>query len=231
MMRSTSAICFLMLGAGLAVGGDQIESKKATHDVSADTNPNSDFWRGAPPVFAERSTSGDPMPGYRTEIRSRWTGGNLYLLFISPYEELYLKPDPRTDIETNRLWEWDVAEAFIGSDFQHIRRYKEFEISPQGEWVDLDIDLDSPHHEDGWKWNSGFQSASRIDRNTKTWYGFMKIPYAALDARPAAGGNTLRINFFRCQGPGPDRKLIVWQPTHRRTFHVPEVFGTIKLVE
>jgi hypothetical protein len=220
-----------MLSAGLAVAADQIESKKAARDVSADTNPNSDFWRGVPPVFAERNTSGEPLPAYRTEVRSRWTGGNLYILFISPYEELYLKPDPKTDVETNRLWEWDVAEAFIGSDFQHIRRYKEFEISPQAEWVDLDIDLDSPRHEDGWKWNSGFQAAARIDRATKTWYGFMRIPYASLDARPAAAGNTLRINFFRCQGPGPDRKLIVWQPTHRRTFHVPEAFGTIKLVE
>jgi hypothetical protein len=30
-------------------------------------------------------------PGHRTEIRSRWTDKNLYLLFICPYEELQMR--------------------------------------------------------------------------------------------------------------------------------------------
>ena len=113
------------------------------------------------------------------------------------------------------MWNWDVAETFIGSDFQNIRRYKEFEISPQGEWVDLDINLDSSHREDGWKWNSGFQATARIDRTAKIWYAFMRIPYVAIDPRPAAAGNTLRINFFRSQGVGSNHKAILWQPTHQ----------------
>jgi hypothetical protein len=225
------AVFLLVLTGACATASDTIESKRAARDVPADTDPNSAFWRGAPAVFAERDNFGNPVPGYPTEIRSRWTPANLYLLFICPYEQLNLKPGPTTKSETNQLWNWDVAEAFIGSDFQNIRRYKEFEISPQGEWVDLDIDLDAPHHEDGWKWNSGFEAAARIDYATKTWYGFMRIPYPAVDSRPAAAGNTLRINFFRSQGPQPGRKMIVWQPTNRRTFHVPEAFGTLRLVE
>jgi len=75
----------------------------------------------------------------------------------------FSKPDPTMSAETNELWKWDVAEVFIGSDFENIRRYREFEISPQGEWVDLDIDLDAPRHEDGWVWNSGFKVSARID--------------------------------------------------------------------
>ena len=183
MKRFAGAACLLTLTAGLAIGADQIESKQAQRDASADTDPDSDFWRGAPPIFAERDRSGNPVPGHRTEIRSRWTGRNLYFLFICPYEELNLKPEPKTETETNELWKWDVAEVFIGSDFKNIRRYKEFEISPQGEWIDLDIDLDAPRHEDGWVWNSGFQASARIDQATKTWYAFMRIPYAAVDTR------------------------------------------------
>ena len=72
-----------------------------------------------------------------------------------------------------------MAEVFIGSDFKNIRRYKEFEISPRGEWIDLDIDLDAPRHEDGWVWNSGFEAAARVDAASKIWYGFMRIPYSA----------------------------------------------------
>ena len=141
------------------------------------------------------------LPGYRTEIRSRWTAKNLYFLFICPYEELFLHPNPSTTTETNKLWNWDVAEVFIGSDFKNIRHYKEFELSPQGEWLDLDIDLTKPHHEEGWTWNSGFQVAARIDEQTKIWYGAMKIPWTALDDTPPSTGKTLRVNFFRSQGP------------------------------
>lgn len=231
MKRFGGAACLLALTAGLAIGSGQIESKQAQRDAPADTDPNSGFWRAATPILAEGDREGNPVPGHRTEIRSRWTGRNLYFLFTCPYEQLNLKPEPKTETETNQLWKWDVAEVFIGSDLKNIRRYKEFEISPQGEWIDLDIDLDAPRHEDGWVWNSGFQVSARIDPATKTWYAFMRIPYAAVDTRAAATGNTLRVNFFRGQGGPPNRKAIVWQPTNRPTFHVPEVFGTLRLVD
>jgi hypothetical protein len=231
-MKRFAATAFLLaLNAGLCLEPGQIESKHAERDASADTDPNSSFWRGVAPILAERDGSAVLVPGHRTEIRSRWTNRNLYFLFICPYEQLNLKPVPKTETETNELWKWDVAEVFIGSDFKNIRRYKEFELSPQGEWIDLDIDLDAPRHEDGWVWNSGFQASARIDQAAKIWYGFMRIPYAAVDARSAAAGNTLRVNFFRSQGARPNHKAIVWQPTHRPTFHVPEVFGTLRLVD
>ena len=169
-------------------------------------------------------------PKYLTEIRTRWTSTNLYLLFICPYEELYLKPDPVTSAETNELWSWDVAEAFIGSDFQNIRRYKEFEISPHGEWVDLDIDLGHPHPEGGWKWDSGFEVSARIDKTAHIWLGAMKIPYSSIDTRPAAAGNVLRINLFRSQGPPSARHEIAWQASMSDSFHVPERFGLLKLL-
>jgi hypothetical protein len=226
-----SIVVFLAIaGTNWAAGAGQAESKRAPRDVEADTDPGSAFWRGAPAIFLENDRNGKPVPGYKSEIRSRWTPQNLYFLFVCPYEELNLKPNPNISAETNQLWNWDVAETFIGSDPEHIRRYKEFEISPEGEWVDLDINLDAPRHEDGWTWNSGIKVAARIDRDAKVWYGVMQIPYASIDNRRAAEGNVLRINFFRSQGPQATRKALTWQPTNRTTFHVPEAFGTIKLV-
>ena len=220
----------LLAAAGIACAADQAESRRAPRDAAPDTNPNSAFWRGAPAIFAASDGRGSPVPGHKTEIRSLWTPQNLYFLFICPYESLNLKPEPKTAEETNELWKWDVAEVFIGSDFQNIRRYKEFEISPRAEWVDLDINLDAPRHEDGWKWNSGFQAAARIDEAAKVWYGCMRIPYTAVDVRAAAAGNVLRINFYRSQGARPNHRSIAWQPTGAASFHVPEAFGTLKLV-
>jgi len=208
-----------------------IKSIWAEHDVALDTNPSAAFWQGAVPVYMDGNTHGKPDPRYRTEIRIRWTNQNLYLLYVCPYEELNLKPNPQTSAETNELWNWDVAEAFIGSDFSDIRRYKEFEISPQGEWVDLDVDLHKPHHEDGWTWNSGMEVSARIDRAAHVWYGAMRIPYSAIDSRPAAAGNVVRINLFRSQGPASARHEIAWQAPMSNTFHVPERFGLLELVK
>ena len=226
-------IFILCLFATLIVCGQEsrvFESKRATEDIAPETDPSSQFWRGAPAIIADRDPFGNVVAGHRTEVRSRWTKQNLYFLFICPYEQLNLKPQPRTASETNRLWNWDVAEVFIGSDFQNIRKYKEFEVSPQGEWVDLDIDLNNPHHEDGWLWNSGFKVAARIDSKSKVWYACMRIPYSSVDAKPGATGNLLRVNFYRAQGPLP-QKAIAWQPTHQATYHLPEAFGSLKLVE
>jgi len=221
----------LAAGTGLAADSQVIKSSRASDDASLETDPASPFWLNAPHVFAEHDSYGKSVPGYRTEIRSRWTEDNLYLLFICPYEELYLKPSPDTLNETNKLWNWDVAEAFIGSDFKNIKHYREFELSPQGEWIDLDINLEKPHHEDGWTWNSGFQVSARIDQAAHNWYGAMRIPFAAIDSRRPTPGSTLRVNFFRSQGPPPNRKEVTWQPPMTDTFHTPERFGFLKLVK
>jgi len=206
-------------------------SARADHDVAPETDPNSDFWRSAPDVTMARDANGTPVPGHSTEVRSRWTARNLYFLFICPYRQLNLKPTPDTVKETNELWNWDVAEVFIGSDFDDIKRYKEFEVSPQGEWVDLDINLHNPHHEEGWVWNSGFQISARIDRAAKIWYAAMRIPFSALASQAPGPGLKFRINLFRSQGPASDRIEIAWQPTMAATFHVPERFGLLKLVD
>jgi hypothetical protein len=178
----------------------------------------------------DKDPYGKVVPAYRTEIRTRWSLKNLYFLLVCPYERLNLRPSPNPHLETNQLWNWDVAEVFLGSDFTNIQRYKEFEVSPQSEWIDLDIDLHKPRHEEGWTWNSGFAVMARIDPVAHIWYGAMRIPWKAIDSRPPAAGNTLRINLFRSQGPAADHHEVTWQAPMSATFHTPERFGLIRLV-
>jgi hypothetical protein len=209
----------------------EFRSVFARHDVALGTNPHIPFWQEAIPTFAELDNFGHPVPLHRTEVRSRWTEHNLYLLFICPYEELNLRPHPSITTETNELWNWDVAELFIGSDWQNIRRYKEFEVSPQAEWVDLDINLDLPDHTVGWTWNSGMHVAARIDESAKIWYAAMVIPMAAIDSKPPRAGAAYRANLYRSQGPEERRRSITWRPPMKETFHTPESFGKLVLVE
>ncbi len=201
-------------------------SKRMKRDFKLTADPKSPPWRDAQPVSAAKNYIGQPVPLPPTEIRSRWTKNNLYLLFSCPYDELNLKPDPNTKAETQKLWNWDVAEAFLGSDQEHPERYREFQVSPQGEWVDLEIDRVHPKPDGGAWWNSGFEVKARIDAEHKIWYGAMKIPLASFS--PAAGLE-LRAGLYRLQGAGPRKQYIAWQPTGERNFHVPQAFGVLRL--
>src|SRR5215475_8341731 len=106
-----------------------IESIHADQDVALTLDPSSAFWRESSVVNVEQDRYGKVVSRFRAEVRTRWTKDNLYFLFNCPYEELYLKPQPKIKEETNELWNWDVAEVFVGSDFENIRHYKEFEVS------------------------------------------------------------------------------------------------------
>jgi hypothetical protein len=199
-------------------------------DAKHDTDPNSAFWAGASSILAQSDTFGRPVPGHRTEIYAQWGSTHLYFLFVCAYDALHLRPSPATGTKTQELWNWDVAEVFIGSDFEHIGRYKEFEVSPQGEWLDIAVDLDKSNIPKEWLWSSGVEAAAHIAADEQTWYGFLRIPYSSIDDRPAAAGNRLRINFFRSQGPPEAYREIAWQPCYQASFHVPEFFGILQLL-
>jgi hypothetical protein len=206
-----------------------IESAYLSPDVDLTTDPKSALWADAPRVVMDRDYFGQPVGDPPTEVRSRWTEQHLYLLYINQYDELNLKPDPTPAVETPRLWNWDVSEAFIGSDFERIGRYKEFQVSPQGEWVDLDIDRDNSQAQQGMKWNSGYTVAASIDAPSKIWYGAMRIPFSAIDTRRPEKGRELRIGLYRIAGAAAPKKHYAWQPTGIANFHVPKAFGILRL--
>jgi hypothetical protein len=220
-------LLFAALTARAAEPGVAV-SRHLAQDVALTLDPAAALWTRAATIVAERGRRGEPQPEARTEIRSRWSDRYLYLHYTCPYRRLHLKPDPVTAAETDKLWDWDVAEVFIGTDFKNIGHYTEYEVSPQGEWVDLDIDRSNPASP-GIRWDSGFEARAYIDRERKVWYAAMKIPFAALAiARPAAG-QPLRVNFYRIEGPPSDRTYITWQPVNSNSFHQPEAFGTLRL--
>ncbi len=204
-------------------------SYRAEKDVALTADPRAPFWRNVKSFVLERDRFGQIVNGHRTEIRARWTGKNLYFLFICPYEVLHLKPNPVQRIETDFLWEWDVAEIFIGADFENINRYREFEVSPQGEWVDLNIDLSAVPKVIDEKWNSGFTSRCRLDRRRKVWFAEFCLPINMIDERVPRIGQEFRINFYRLQGPPPERLHLAWQPVNNPSYHTPEAFGRLRL--
>jgi hypothetical protein len=169
-------------------------------------------------------------PHLKTEIRGFWTDTDLYLLFRCPYTELNLFLPPDNSKAHVGLWDRDVVEMFLGDDWQNIRHYREFEIAPTGDWIDLAIDLDHQNYDHSWR--SGWETKARIDEGKKIWYAAARIPLSSVSAKPVEAGTKWRANLYRIDGLGadPQRHFMCWQPTcvqKRDANHVPEHFGTL----
>ncbi len=205
----------------------QLTSAYSAREFDLTADPAAAPWKSAAPVKMTRDALGENSPIGPTEVRSRWTRDNLYLLYSCPYRSLKLNPSPLLDRETPQLWNADVAEAFIGADEKNIGRYREYQVSPAGEWVDLDIDVVDPKPQGGMPWDSGMAVKARIDSERKIWYGEMRIPLKSIATRAFSPGDRLRLGLFRITGN--ERDLVAWQPGFRRSFHVPEAFGVLLL--
>lgn len=208
-------------------------SYQAREGHALNPDPEDKFWKNIPGIVLDNSILGQPDLVVKSEARSRWTPGSLYFLFWGPYQNLHLKPDPDTKQETYKLWNFDDFELYLGSNFENINLYGEFQISPQSEFLDMAID--ASRQRPGWNderlWNSGMEVKSRIDPDKKIWYGEMRIPIAAIDKRPPKEGNDFRVNVYRLQSAEPGQRIhfLAWRPTGEWNPHRPKTFGILRL--
>lgn len=152
----------------------------------------------AEPTYLEHgSKTGKVLQESSTEIRALWTDQYLYVGFKAPFEILNTFQPPNLTGEPIGLWEKDVVEMFIGSEPKKIGRYKEFQVAPTGERLDLSLEL--PNRD--FDWSSQWATAVNVDEETHIWRSEMKIPLAAIadqgnDAMPNKG-DRWPVNFYR----------------------------------
>jgi hypothetical protein len=195
------------------------------------TDPQSATWATAASTRIQRDCSHQiDYPKLSTEVRGFWTDTDLYLLFVSPYTELNLWLPADNTKDHMKLWDRDVVEFFLGDDYADIGRYREFEIAPTGDWVDLAIDYYKNRYDA--KWDSDWQRQGRIDEKNHVWYAAARVPLRSVSEKQITAGTKWRVNLYRIDGLGPDaeRRFMCWQPTcvvNRDPNHVPEHFGTL----
>jgi Carbohydrate family 9 binding domain-like len=182
-------------------------------------------WGAASPVVFCSDWQGKNADLEReTQVQILWAAETIYLRFECRYRELYSFEDSEPNGRRDRLWERDVAEAFLQPHDAAGPYYKEFEVSPNGMWIDLDIfpgglaDL-----------KSGLQSSVWLDRTSRLWVAELAIPIKAITTQFDPKFDW-RVNFFRVEGPKEPRFYSAWQPTHtlNPNFHVPEAFGRMQ---
>jgi Carbohydrate family 9 binding domain-like len=199
---------------------------------SPELNLDSDarVWRqAAVQSFSKDCTHQKDYPNLKTQVRAFWTDTDLYFLFRCPYDVLNLWPADNSKAHVN-LWDRDVVEMFLGYDWENIKHYREFEMAPTGDWIDLAIDLNRDSFDPNWR--SGWKTMARIDKQNKIWYAAARIPLSSIGGPKVEPGTQWRMNLYRIDGLGedPQRHFLCWQPTcveHRDPNHVPEHFGTL----
>ena len=217
-------------------------------------NPAKEWRAAGPVRFCADWQGKNADPRLETEVRVLWSPETLYLRFVCRYDEMFLFEDSDPNGRRDHLWDRDVAEAFLqppefvaGAEggpgqagdtrrstikYENVKKdfdapyahYKEFEIAPNGMWIDLDI---IPGGRGDLK--SGLTRSVHVDKSAKVWTAEMAIPMKALTAKfnPEA---TWRVNFYRVEGKAEPRKYLAWQPTMapEPNFHMPGKFGTMR---
>lgn len=220
-------------------GRAKVEDMKRVYEVSnqgkavavqmmepcdAEGFPKPSSWESAAPLRFNADWQGKHAdPERETEVRLLWTKGTLFLRFRARYRTITVFPDAEPNGRRDQLWDRDVAEAFLQPDRSHVRRYKEFEVSPNGFWIDLDI---APGEKRDLK--SQLKRRVILHEAQKTWVAELAIAMKCLVARfdPPA---IWRVNFYRVEGAEEPRFYSAWRPTMTPVpnFHVPEAFGEL----
>lgn len=234
---ATPAASFARQAAARSEQAYSSSAKAETKHTSADYVPDGDLtkpsWKHAKWVEFDSDASGKSRhPEVTTRVASLWTETHIYFAFSGRYDSLniYEGEDPKK--ERWQLWDRDVVEVFLNPQPERLNHYFEFEVAPNNQWIDLEIDKTKDPFNDA-SWNSGFEHATRVDAEHHVWSTEMRIPLAAMNVQDPRPGTQWRVNFFRAAGKGGDehRKFLAWSSIPEgKTFHVPTRFGILKLV-
>jgi len=209
-------------------------AKRAARDFSPDGNLSKEAWKRAEWVKFEHDVSGQSnQPSAATRVAALWTDQYVYFAFWCRYDSLNVYEGEDIVKERWELWNRDVAEVFLNPQPERISHYYEFEVAPNNQWIDLEIEKKNNPFNDA-SWNSGFEHATRIDSKNHVWTAEMRIPLSAIKASPIYRGTNWRVNFFRAAGPRGDqqRMFLAWSTIPKgQTFHVPGRFGILRFTK
>jgi alpha-galactosidase len=212
----------------------ETSAKYSPSDFSIDGNLSKDNWKHARWVEFDHDPTGKAEnPAIKTRVAAIWSDRYIYFAFSGLYEALNVHEGKDVAKERWELWNRDVVEVFLNPQPEHISHYYEFEVAPNNQWIDLEIEKTKTPFNDA-AWDSGFEHATKIDEKTHLWMTEMQIPLSSIGVEKIQTGDLWRVNFFRAAGRGGDehRIFLAWSSIPQGgTFHVPNRFGILRFVK
>jgi hypothetical protein len=203
-------------------------------DFAVDGNLTKPAWKSATWIeFDHDPTGKTENPSVKTRVAAVWSDRYIYFAFSGKYEMLNTYEGEDASKERWELWNRDVVEVFVNPQPDRVSHYFEFEVAPNNQWIDLEIEKTKTPFNDA-AWNSGFEHATKIDEKNHLWMTEMRIPLSALGVDTINSGDVWRVNFFRAAGHGGDEKrtFLAWSSIPQGgTFHVPSRFGRLRFTK
>ncbi len=222
---------WMMTGdAGMPPKTDTVTAVRWTGSMDTEGFPPDAAWETVPGVQFDWDWQGaNADPTRETQVRLLWTPETLFVEFRAKFRSITVYDDADSRGWRDKLWDKDVCELFVQSDPSQPRKYQEFEVAPNGNWIDLDINLDGGEHHGKRDLTSGLKRRASIDETRKIWRAVLALPMKSLVAGSFDPSQVWRVNFFRVEGASEPRFYASWQPTKTPVpqFHVPEVFGRL----
>jgi len=192
---------------------------------------HAECWRGARRLAIDRNWRGEEAPAeLKTTAMVVWSEREIFFGFECGYAELDVDEEFDVNEERYALWDRDVCEAFVRSPVEpHGKHYREFEVAPTGQWVDLIVDRSKMLAD--WRWRSGMRTAAEVIESEKIWRAAMAVPFDAFGCKPRAN-DLWHANLFRVSRSGGERQYLALSPTftEKPDFHVAEAFVTLRFV-
>ena len=206
---------------------DTAQAARLSQPLEQDGFPSASTWEAATPIIFLTDWQGkNSDPERETQVRLLWTPETLFLHYRSRFRVITVFPDAEPSGRRDHLWDRDVVEVFLQPDPTYPGHYFEFEVSPNGYWIDLDIahgERSDPH--------TGMKCRTHIDEKEKVWTAELAIPIHSL-APHFDPSSVWRLNFFRVEGLGEPRFYSSWRPTNtlQPNFHIPTAFGKLRFL-
>lgn len=184
-------------------------------------------WQDVSPAEPFILASGAGIAKHQTQVKAVWTETALHIAFWCEDPE----PWATMTLRDESLYEEEVVELFLAPNGDHTR-YFEFEINPLGALFDAEIRW---HHQGSIEvrreWDCRGLAGTAVIEAGHGWRAQLTIPFAGLQARPAAG-ETWAANFYRIERR-PVREFSSWSPlfTDPPEYHSPERFGRLMFTE
>jgi hypothetical protein len=192
-------------------------------------------WEELPSLPSFVLADGSAPAQQQTHVRIAFDSDNFYVRFDCDDTDIWAEATARD----SHIYDEEVVELFIAPGEAHPTHYYEFEVSPIGTLLDLDVhspDLERRTLRANFAWNCpGLQWSAERNDAANHWRAYLVVPWRSIGGSVGAGGvvpQDWRANFYRIERPhGQPPEFSCWSPTMSdpADYHRPAYFGYLRL--
>lgn len=189
-------------------------------------------WEELPPLPPFILANGSAPASQQTTVRIGYDADNFYVRFDCDDNDIWGVATARD----SAIYDEEVVELFIGPGEEHTTLYYEFEVSPIGTMLDLDVyspNLERQGLKGNFDWDCpGLQWSAERNDAANRWRAYMVVPWQSIGAERGNLPSQWRANFYRIERPrGQEPEFSCWSPTMSEPadYHRPAYFGHLRL--